>query len=263
MQPSKRLVIGVIFLSLFSRLFALPETSDETLGETPAPAEDNWYKQYLTPTPSAKAQLTSNYIWRGVSQSNNAAAVQGQFQLSTPSGLHLTVWGSTVNFDDNNEDRARLEIIPEIKFIKKMNISDDEGSIEIGARRYIYPKSEGLNFNEYFIGLNYDVLFIRLDVTNTFYASNDTAIYASAGFNSIIPPKLIKQFKGISWGGHFGHYEFKGGTYGERDYTDYALFVQKAWNALSLRLSWTGTNGGYNGGSFDNSGFILTIAAFL
>jgi uncharacterized protein (TIGR02001 family) len=52
---------------------------------------------------SANASVTNNYIWRGLTQTTNDAAVQGGIDLSTDPGFYIGTWVSNVNYgaDDN------------------------------------------------------------------------------------------------------------------------------------------------------------------
>ncbi|TWH64609.1 uncharacterized protein (TIGR02001 family) [Azomonas agilis] len=48
---------------------------------------------------NGSAALTSDYVWRGTSQTRGDPAVQGSLKLSTDSGWYASVWGSNVEFD--------------------------------------------------------------------------------------------------------------------------------------------------------------------
>ncbi|MGA1561914.1 MAG: TorF family putative porin, partial [Gammaproteobacteria bacterium] len=45
---------------------------------------------------SGNMALTSNYIWRGVSQSDDDPAIQGGLDLAHESGVYAGVWASNV-----------------------------------------------------------------------------------------------------------------------------------------------------------------------
>src|SRR4051812_12918975 len=64
-----------------------------------APAEES----YLPGTFTANVALTSDYVFRGVSQSDNRTAVQGGFDWDTGVGLHFGTWASSINFKDGGE----------------------------------------------------------------------------------------------------------------------------------------------------------------
>lgn len=55
---------------------------------------------------TAHITLTSDYVYRGVSQSDEDPAVQGGFEFEHPSGFFAGVWASSVDFP-NNRQRSR------------------------------------------------------------------------------------------------------------------------------------------------------------
>jgi len=58
---------------------------------------------------SGTLSLTSDYRFRGISQTDTGAAVQGSIDYSHASGLFAGVWASNTDFDDDPID-ARVEI---------------------------------------------------------------------------------------------------------------------------------------------------------
>src|SRR5262245_8792596 len=59
---------------------------------------------------SANVALTSEYVFRGISQTDDSPAIQGGFDWSLeklgslPLGLYAGIWGSNVNFHSTNAD---------------------------------------------------------------------------------------------------------------------------------------------------------------
>ena len=48
---------------------------------------------------SANVSFASDYIWRGMTQSDGPA-IQGGFDFAAESGFYAGLWGSNVNFND-------------------------------------------------------------------------------------------------------------------------------------------------------------------
>ena len=48
---------------------------------------------------SANVSFTSDYIWRGMTQSDGPA-IQGGFDYASEGGFYAGIWGSNVNFND-------------------------------------------------------------------------------------------------------------------------------------------------------------------
>ncbi|MCK9473847.1 TorF family putative porin [Sulfurimonas sp.] len=96
---------------------------------------------------SANMSITSNYVWRGMTQSHNSAAVQGGVDLDYKD-LYAGVWGSNVDFSD---DKNSLEAD-----IYAGYASELEGvGFDIGVIQYIYPNmSDEYNFAEAYFGLS-------------------------------------------------------------------------------------------------------------
>ena len=50
---------------------------------------------------SANVSFTSDYIWRGMTQTDGPA-LQGGFDFESESGFYAGIWGSNVNFNNGN-----------------------------------------------------------------------------------------------------------------------------------------------------------------
>lgn len=58
---------------------------------------------------SANAALTSNYMWRGATQSDEGVAVQGGVDWSNKDGLYAGTWASTVDFGPLSDTNAEID----------------------------------------------------------------------------------------------------------------------------------------------------------
>ena len=102
---------------------------------------------------SANVAMTSNYIWRGMTQSDNSPAIQGGFDLDYK-GIYAGVWGSNVKLGD-----ASLE------FDAYAGYTNDIFGIsyDIGYLQYMYPNdTKNLNFGEAYAGLSYDFKVVEV-----------------------------------------------------------------------------------------------------
>src|SRR3546814_13032776 len=52
---------------------------------------------------SVTATVVSDFLFRGFSQSNEEAAIQGGFTISHDSGLYIGTWGSSIGFANGTE----------------------------------------------------------------------------------------------------------------------------------------------------------------
>lgn len=88
---------------------------------------------------SGGATLVSDYRFRGISQTDKRAAVQGTFTISHSSGFYGTVWGSSI--DDYVENGSDQEIDLIAGYSKTFGATKLDG----GVLYYYYPGSGGIN----------------------------------------------------------------------------------------------------------------------
>ncbi|KAG0750580.1 hypothetical protein G6F24_015099 [Rhizopus arrhizus] len=60
---------------------------------------------------SGSAALTSDYVWRGSSQSAGDPAVQAGAKAAIASGWYASVWGSNVSFRPDNGARSEFDLV--------------------------------------------------------------------------------------------------------------------------------------------------------
>lgn len=98
---------------------------------------------------SANVAMTSNYVWRGMTQTNNSPAIQGGFDLDYK-GFYLGTWGSNVEFGD---EKNSMEMDLYLGYAGEV----DKFSYDIGFIEYVYPNmSDEYNFGEAYLSLGYD-----------------------------------------------------------------------------------------------------------
>jgi len=109
----------------------------------------------------ANVALTSDYVFRGFTQTDEGWALQGGFDLNHGSGFYLGTWGSNVKYleDDtvNPEDRADIEIDVYVGYSKEL---DGGFSYDLSALQYMYPGAgSDLNYDysEFNLGVGYSL----------------------------------------------------------------------------------------------------------
>ena len=102
-------------------------------------------------TVSGNVTLTTDYVWRNVTQSNFDPTIQGGFDVDFGNGFSIGTWASGVDFSDEPED-TNLEV----DFYG--SYAFDLGGVDasVGAIYYAYPDAEtaDLNFWEVNAGLS-------------------------------------------------------------------------------------------------------------
>ncbi|MBN8831852.1 MAG: hypothetical protein J0G94_14815 [Sphingomonadales bacterium] len=102
----------------------------------PAFAQDEEAASPITITGSVA--LVSDYRFRGFSQTQQDAAVQGGITATHESGLYVGTWGSSINFANSN-------LSSEIDIFAGWSKAVAEGvTVDVGLLYYLYPKHKSV-----------------------------------------------------------------------------------------------------------------------
>jgi uncharacterized protein (TIGR02001 family) len=160
---------------------------------------------------SANIGATSNYVWRGVSQTDDAAAVSGGLDYAHEKGFYAGTWASNVDFDDDTT--AEVDVYGGFANELDMGLGYD-----LGVIYYWYPgANDDLDFTEIYGSLSYGPVTGGINFTVDKEASggntNDVYYHLGAGFDVA---------ETWSIGGTVGYYDFDGGgdySHGQVDIT--------------------------------------------
>ena len=113
---------------------------------------------------SANVALTSNYVWRGMTQTGESPAVQGGVDLGYK-GAYIGVWGSSVQFDATATGQASSEFDIYAGYANEI----DKFSYDVGFIQYMYPNdTEAWNFSEAYLSLGYDFDVLSVSATYSY-----------------------------------------------------------------------------------------------
>jgi uncharacterized protein (TIGR02001 family) len=171
--------------------------------------------------------LTSDYRFRGVSQTQNAPAVQGGIDYNHVSGLYIGNWNSSVS-SQLYTNGAGVESDVYAGFRKQVF---GNFTLDVGSYNYFYPRAGtngSFDTNEVFAGIGYKELvsvkyshalsdyFGTANSKNSFYVQADAAI------------PLVRNLQLVA---HIGHTNVANSS--SLDYTDYNVglgYDLKGWN---------------------------------
>ena len=122
-------------------------------------------------TISGAATLTSDYRFRGVSQSDEGMAVQGGITISHESGFYVGAWGSNLaGWGTFGGANMELDLIAGFKF------GVGEGTLDTGVTWYMYPSgADETDFAELYAKLSGTVGPVSL-TGGVFYAPKQEAL---------------------------------------------------------------------------------------
>lgn len=163
-----------------------------------------WQSEDGQHSTSASVELGSDYVWRGYSQTDNEPALSGSFDYQHASGFYAGAWASNVDFAINN-DQAHIEMDVYAGYAGEL--SDTGISYDLGVLRYIYPGTDGGNWNEIYGSLSYSFFSLGVAHSDDVYNSNERGTYYSIGFEY---PMLA----GIKFETTFGYYDYDRDVFG-------------------------------------------------
>ncbi len=234
------------------------------------------------PSLSYNIGVYSQYIFRGMTQTDGKPAVQGGVDLTLPNGFYAGLWASNISwlrdvYNDSSDapgykatyyktgGHMELDIYGGYRY----SFANGLG-IDVGALRYQYPGKlrnntwAKANTTEVYGALNYGWLQGKVSTVVSPQAwgwgksnndGNETALGTYyAELNATIPVgDLIKgtpALAGVTGIAHIGRQDFAGSPNEYASYTDYKLGLQKSFtgegfiNGVNVGGYWTYANGG-------------------
>jgi len=217
-----------------------------------APVKEEEEKSWIDNLTGSLA-FTTDYVFRGVSQSENLPAVQGGLTYTLPFGFYLNLWGSNVKFTGSDAT---------VEFDTVAGIGGDlleEIKYDINFARYTYPRARDLNYNELNTLFNYKFLQFAFSYSANAYDTHKTGLYYNGGINYDIPSKYALGVENVNILALFGHYSLP--RAGGNSYNDYIIALSKAVKKYTFTLQWTDTNGRQKNPPYDSGIVAATIAA--
>jgi uncharacterized protein (TIGR02001 family) len=204
--------------------------------------------QTAAPSPlTGNMSLTTDYLFRGISQTGGKAALQGGFDYAHASGFYAGVWGSNISWlaDTGAASSSSLEL--DVYGGYKGAISGDLG-FDVGLATANYPlRNLAAGFlkpdtQELYGALTYKMLTLKYSQTlGALFGWNKTGSMDKTTGSGYL--ELNAAFDlGDGWGvsAHAGHQKVKGRS--SASYSDYKIGVTKDIGFGVVGLAATTTN---------------------
>ena len=200
---------------------------------------------------SSNVSLTTNYLYRGISQTGAKPAVQGGFDYAGASGLYIGAWGSSISWlgDAGVAKNAGLELDTYAGYKGTAGAV----SYDVGFLRYNYPGDYAVgatkaDTNEIYGAVTYSIVTAKYS-----YSLGDTFGVPDAKGTSYIDlsANYAVGESGYTLGAHWGKQSYKGSSAaytaaiatGTPTYSDYRLSVTKdLGTGYSASLTYSKTN---------------------
>jgi len=187
-------------------------------------------------TITGSATVVSDYRFRGFSQTNEEATIQGGFTVTHESGLYVGTWGSGIGFGNGTE----IDVFA--GFAKEVTSGL---TADIGVTAYLYPGLADSTVIEPYFALTGTVGpatikgLIAWAPDGQDFLGNAGAVYTSAAVTVAIPdtPLKVKGSLGHAWSD-----SFLGGYDGDSKVLDYSIGAEASWKALTFGISYVNTD---------------------
>lgn len=189
----------------------------------------------------------SDYVWRGVSQTDEDPTGQAGVTYSHDSGFYVGTWASGVDFGSGKPDF-------EVDGFVGYNVDfSDAVNFDVMINRYMYPDAGGLNFNELITKTTFiDTYSLVVAYSNDFGGTDEDAWYFNGGASWSLPHDFS-----LNAGVGFNKTSDALGD----DYVDYNIGVSKSWGMFTGALGYYGTDGSGTDmfGDLADDRFVLTL----
>lgn len=105
---------------------------------------------------TGSATVTNNYLWRGLTQSMNAAAIQGGIKYTGASGAYVGTWASNVEYDPGDAYSYENDLY----FGFAGSFAEGMG-YDLGYLYYNYDENAGFDFGEVYGTLTFGNLALK------------------------------------------------------------------------------------------------------
>ncbi len=211
-------------------------------------------------TASGNVAVTTDYRFRGISQSSNDAAIQGGLTFNHKSGAYLALWGSSIKFDGYEGVSTETDVT--LGYTNTLKLSESFApTYDVGVTHYGYIGSDsefenngdtGMAFTEVFSKLTFadtmfkgDALSLGVAYSDDYWGHSDEFWYFNAGYSA---PIANTGFNGVA---SVGYNKLKnkesllvvaGGPGKDDDYIDYKVGVNYNVLGIIAQLDVVGTN---------------------
>ncbi|MEG3789283.1 TorF family putative porin [Lysobacter sp. CCNWLW3] len=129
-------------------------------------------------TLAGNAALTTDYVWRGSTQTQGDPAAQAGFKFAGDSGFYGSVWGSNVEFAPATHASSELDFTA--GWAGKLS---NDFALDVNVLHYRYPSTTvDLNWTELNGTLTYaDNYWLSLGYSNEALGSRDSGVYTQLG----------------------------------------------------------------------------------
>jgi uncharacterized protein (TIGR02001 family) len=196
---------------------------------------------------SANTAITTDYTFRGISQTDESAAIQGGFDGSyslNAVDLYAGVWASNVDFDDGDEAQTEFDLYG--GFTGTLPLGEGL-TWDAGVLYYLYPGADSdleYDFIEGYAGLGYTFnkaaltpeIGVKVYYTNDYFAASGEGVYVDGTGSLSLPYD-------VGLGLHYGYQSIDDDSaFGAPSYSDWSVSLSKEVLGLEMAIAYVDTD---------------------
>lgn len=198
-------------------------------------------------TVTANLGVVSDYIFRGISQSQHQPALQAGVDYAHASGLYAGTWASTIEWVNRKDFVYQKDNHFEVDLYGGYKGTVGDFAYDVGMIRYFYPGDfvpESVvtaNTTEAYVGVTWSYFTLKYNrALTSFIGWGDTAGAKSKGSDYFDLTATYPIDETINVIAHVGRQNVRNNSYAS--YTDYKLGVTKDLGFGVVGLAYTDTN---------------------
>ena len=174
---------------------------------------------------SMTVTATSDYDFRGVSQTAQDPALQLSVDWAAENGLYVGAWGSNVDFGDCCDENVEVDLYTGFR-------GGDAVTWDVGFIYYTYPGADDIDYPEIYAGLGWNWLSGKVWYSNDFGNSGESAFYYEANAAYELPANF-----GLN--AHIGYSDGDAiDLFYEDSYMDWSVGVTYDWSNFTFGLKY-------------------------
>ena len=174
---------------------------------------------------SSTITATTDYDWRGITQTANGPALQASLDYASDMGLYVGAWASNVDFG-GGDPNIELDLYAGWG-------GGEEFPWDVGIVWYTYPGETSFNFPEVYGSLGWKWFTAKVSYSWDFAGTSENAMYYEGNIEYELPANF-------GFTGHVGYSDGNGveAAYGQKDYTDWSVGFTYSWSHFDFALKW-------------------------
>jgi uncharacterized protein (TIGR02001 family) len=197
---------------------------------------------------SWEISAVSDYLFRGVSQTDEKATVQGSLTWTAASGVYVGSFASGVDFGTDSPD-------VEVDYFVGYGFDvSDKVNIDLLLNRYTYPGASEMAYNELVTTTTFaDSWALNVSYTNDVWGSGTDGWYYGLSHDWSLP-------NDFTLSANVGRSVFRDSAVAE-DYTDWGVGISRSFGPANVSLGYYGVDGKGrdNFGNLADSRVLLTV----